>query len=75
MSHRPFDDQSQKRIHLESESILTILKFIEDGKQNLLNSDAIFYEISKIPNSERKAKVSFIASNAREYIQIDEKNT
>ncbi len=28
--NRPFDDQTQDRIHLEAETILTIMKFIEN---------------------------------------------
>lgn len=27
--NRPFDDQTQDRIHLEAEAVLTILKYIE----------------------------------------------
>jgi len=31
-SDRPLDDQTQDRIHLETEAILTIMKFVEDGQ-------------------------------------------
>ena len=41
--NRPFDDQRQDRIHLESEAVLTILKHIESGKWKLISSDAIIY--------------------------------
>ena len=39
----------------------------------LLNSDGIFYEINKIPDPERKMKVSLMISTANEYIQLSEK--
>ncbi|NOZ63055.1 MAG: type II toxin-antitoxin system VapC family toxin [Calditrichaeota bacterium] len=70
--NRPFDDQTQDRIHLEAEAILSIMKFIEIGQWRLVNSDGIFYEINKIPDPERKAKVQFMLSKAIDYVQINE---
>jgi predicted nucleic acid-binding protein len=49
------------------------LKFVEGNRWQLLNSDAIFYEVNKIPDMERKTKVRFMLSKANEYIRIDEK--
>ena len=69
--NRPFDDQTQQRIHLETESIITILTLVENGKWRLLNSDAILYEINKIPDPERKIKVNLVASVAKEYIRLN----
>lgn len=71
--NRPFDDQNQDRIHLEAESILSILSFVEKGKWHLLNSDAILYEINKIPDTERKIKVRLVISLAKEYIRLNKK--
>ena len=64
--NRPFDDQTQDRIHLEAEAVLTIMKFIEAGKWTLLNSDGISYEIDKIPEKERKMKVKLMVSNTKD---------
>ena len=41
--NRPFDDQTQGRIHLEAESILTILSLCEMRNWRLLNSEIIEY--------------------------------
>ncbi len=71
--NRPFDDQNQDRIHLEAESVLSILSFVEKGKWHLLNSDAILYEINKIPDTERKIEVRFVISLAKEYIRLNKK--
>ena len=71
--NRPFDDQTQDRIHLETEAIVIILKYVELGKFMLINSDAIFYEISKIPNLERKEKVLSLISKAQMYIEFNQK--
>ncbi len=70
--NRPFDDQTQDRIHLEAEAILTILKYIEKKQWSMINSDAILYEVNKIPDPERKTKVQFTLSNADDYVQINE---
>ncbi len=51
--NRPFDDQSQDRIRIESEAILAILnKCLNEW--TLVGSEAIDYEISKIPDDEKK---------------------
>ena len=71
--NRPFDDQTQDRIRLETEAIVTILKYVELGKISLINSDAILYEISKIPNLERKEKVFSLISKAQMYIEFNQK--
>jgi len=71
--NRPFDDQSQDRIHLEAEAILSIIKFVEKGQWTLVNSDGILYEINKIPDSERKKKVEIIVSRANEHLRLEEK--
>ena len=70
--NRPFDDRTQDRIHLEAEAILTILKYIEKKQWSMINSDAIIYEVNKIPDPERKTKVQFTLSNTNDYVQINE---
>ncbi len=55
--NRPFDDQTQEKIHLESEAVLIILSKIQSQHWELLGSDIIDFEISKIPDKERKKKV------------------
>ena len=69
--NRPFDDQTQDRIHLESEAILTIMKYVESGMWELINSDVIEYEINKIPDNERRNKVSLLISKANKLRTIN----
>ena len=69
--NRPFDDQTQDRIHLESEAVLTIMKYVEFGKWDLISSDAIFYEINKIPDIERRNKVLLMISKANILLKVD----
>jgi len=42
---RPFDDQSQSRIRIESEAVLEIIHAIETGKIELISSEILEYEL------------------------------
>jgi predicted nucleic acid-binding protein len=70
--NRPFDDQSQDRVHLESEAILTILGHCLNADWSLIGSEVIDIEISKIPDDEKRLKVSILASIRQSYITIDD---
>ena len=70
--NRPFDDQTQDRIRLETETIYTIFKFIERGQFALLNSDIILYEVGKIPYLKRKNSIKRILSRAQYYIELND---
>ncbi len=58
--NRPFDDQSHDRIRIESEAVLAILNRCQQD-WTLAGSEAIDYEISKIPDDERKTGVKILA--------------
>ncbi len=49
---RSFDDQTQPRIYLESQAILTIFNAIEKNIIRLTTSDILLFEISKCPKIE-----------------------
>jgi hypothetical protein len=69
--NRPFDDQTDERIRLESEAVLSILKRCL-FEWTLISSEAIDYEISKTPDVERRRKAERIMSISREKIIVDE---
>ena len=70
--NRPFDDQTQDRIHLESEAVLTILSRCQRGEWQLVGSQVIEFEISQIPDGERRQKVSILAGLVGLKVLIDE---
>ena len=70
--NRPFDDQTQHRILLESEAVIAILERCEAGQYPLLGSKVIDMEISVLTNTERKEKVSALHSLAGNKIQLDD---
>ena len=53
---RPLDDKSQPRIYLEAEAILAILQLVEASEIDLLSSDVLRFEVSQIPNINRKSE-------------------
>ena len=55
--NRPFDDQSQERIHLESEAILAVLKLGQMKKVNIVGSEILELEINRMLDENKKRKV------------------
>jgi len=68
---RPFDNQTEERIRMESEAVLAILKRCL-SEWTLIGSETIDYEISIIPDIERRSKTERIASISREKIVVDD---
>ena len=56
--NRPFDDQSQIRIRLETEAKLKIQEEIRAGRSHLVWSYILDYENHKNPYQERKLRIS-----------------
>ncbi len=66
---RPFDDQKNPRIHLESEAVKEILtRCTRDW--TLVASDAVTFEISRIPDRTRMKKVQNLADLAKEHVPL-----
>jgi len=66
---RPFDDQKLNRIHLEAEAVKEILIRCTQG-WTLVVSDAIIFEISRIPDKTRMRKVQKLIDLAKEHVAI-----
>lgn len=71
--NRPFDDQTQQRIHLETEAVLLILEHCQSGDWQLLDSEVIHFEIERIPDEERRQKVALLVSLAGSVIRLSER--
>jgi predicted nucleic acid-binding protein len=70
--NRPFDDQYQDRIRLESEAVVIILTYVEAQSWTLVGSEVIDFEISRIPDEEKRQKVMILSGMAKEYILVTE---
>ena len=68
--NRPFDDQTQARIHLEAEAVLMILAQCEAGDWEWIGSEVIDLEINQTPDSERRRRVGLLASHAHRSVVV-----
>ena len=62
--NRPFDDQAQHRIRLEAEAVLSIITRSRADDFTLAASEAIEFELSKIPDADKLEKVRSLYSAA-----------
>ena len=69
--NRPFDDQSQSRIMLETQIFMILLAMTWDGRCKLVNSFALVYENSRNPNIENTLKIKDLLGYSEEYISYD----
>lgn len=69
--NRPFDDQQQPRIWLETMALSVILQMIEAGEGVLVASSVVVYETSKNPHAERRAWVKRVTALAGEFVEIN----
>ncbi len=62
--NRPFDDQSQNRVRLEAEAVLSILELAGSGALEIIGSDIIDDELLQMPDNERREKVGLLLALA-----------
>ncbi len=70
--NRPFDDQAQPRIALETQALRTILQLIEAKEVELVNSAAIAYENSRNSSPQRRQWVDQCLQLASQFQALDE---
>ena len=68
--NRPFDDQKQLRVRLESQAILLVLESVTRGAWALVGSDAVDAEIA-IRDPKRRRRVMNLADAETEHVSVD----
>ena len=69
--NRPFDDQTQPRIWLETLSLALVLQWIETGGAELVNSAVLEFENSRNPLALRRDWMGRCLQQASVYQSID----
>ena len=69
--NRPFDDQTQDRIHLEAEAILAVLNYSRMSGWSVIGSDAIDFEIGRMPDHDKRLKVQILSTLHDVYVKVD----
>lgn len=70
--NRPFDDQTQERIHLESEAILMILQRRQAGIYRVVGSNILELEMECMHDAAKKQKVKELYKAADLHINYTE---
>jgi len=70
--NRPFDDQTQPRIWLETLALALVLQLIEAGEAVLINSTVLEFENSRNPFSLRQDWMSRCLGQATAYQNVNE---
>ena len=60
--NRPVDGQSQLRIYLETQAVMTILSQCQSETWKLINSSALITELNQTPGLERLENVKKLLS-------------
>ena len=70
--NRPYDDQTQTRIFLETQAKLQIQRMVRNHKLELVSSYVLMYENSKNPHEMRRNAIkSFVKEHTSVYIGVD----
>ncbi len=68
--NRPFDDQTDIRIHLEAESIKAIISLFDQQKWILISSQVLEFEISNTYDILRRNNLLAIIQLASETVEV-----
>ena len=69
--NRPFDDQHQHRITIESLEFIFLLSKVIDGEISTINSFVLEYENNRNPYTDRRNKITDMLKLAKKYIDYD----
>jgi predicted nucleic acid-binding protein len=69
--NRPFDDQSQARIVLESQAVVLILEKLDRGEHAFCNSAALVVENSLSPRTQVRLEIDVLLERADIWIAHD----
>ena len=70
--NRPFDDQTNLRIRLESEAIKMIIFLCEQKRWQLISSKIVEFEIENTPDERRRKELEVINGLASSVVDINE---
>ena len=70
--NRPFDDQTQERIRLESEAVLAVLSRIEKGEWDWVGSEVLMDEIEQTPDTQKLSRARLLSGFIKQTVEIGE---
>jgi predicted nucleic acid-binding protein len=70
--NRPFDDQAQARIRLETEAVEHLLPAIGERMLEWISSDIVLFEVRKCPDEERREMLELLCQGATHRVAMTE---
>jgi len=70
--NRPFDDQNQNRIRLESEAILIIMNRMYSGEWEWIGSEVLVVELENTPDIEKRSYLTELVKGVHTNISLME---
>lgn len=70
--NRPFDDQAQQRVALETAAVLAILQRVIDGLDELAWSEILELENSRHPLADRRTEIGRWRHHSSGFVRVDE---
>lgn len=70
--NRPFNDQSQERIRLESEAVMLILQRVQADQLHWIGSEVLTFELNQTPDIARRLKLTMLLSVITRTITLSE---
>lgn len=70
--NRPFDDQSQVRIRLESEAIVMVFELFATRRHQWVTNEVIEDEVLRNPNEEHRLRILALLVHADERLKVDQ---
>lgn len=67
---RPFDDRSQMRVATEAEAVLKLFEACETGILQIVSSDVLLFELSRIDLSPRRTYCINILAKSSNFIEL-----
>ena len=71
--NRPFDDQHQARVRLETEAVLGLIELARHGELKWIGSDILDLESSRNPDTDRRRRVEMLLSCATSKVAAGER--
>ncbi|CAN5425554.1 hypothetical protein BH11PLA2_BH11PLA2_11530 [soil metagenome] len=68
---RPWDDQSQDRVRDETEAFVGLVELVDDGEIEVIDSETLESEISKIRQLDRRTGLENMMKSAAVRVKID----
>lgn len=68
--NRPFDDQNQARIRLETEAIILILERLHQREWVWISSEVLFFELKQTVDIERRERLLLLARQSHQVVEL-----